>query len=153
MNSIKPKHIVLSVVILIPIVFVAVLIIPVVQMFITGSTYIGTVKTNWGVSLPKPDHQTTIMSNRGGIQGDGDAVTELQYNSQSDITKIKSLSKNWTDGTTFEKEEKTISENIGDVIKHVDPKAKYFYLRKNNSLDFVVFELNGYTLTVYESYT
>lgn len=106
---------------------------------------------NWGVSLPKPNRETTMMSTRGGIQGDGNAITELQYNSESDIKQIESLSSAWIDGKTFATEEKSFGGQIQHVIKHINTQAEYFYLTKYGS-DFVVFELKGHTLTVYESY-
>lgn len=117
-----------------------------------SSTYVGTIKSNWAVTLPKPDHETTIMNTRGGIQGDGDAITELQYKSQSDIKQIKSLSKSWMDGKAFAIEEKSFPNQIKNVIKHVDTKAEYFYLTGPFASNYVVFELKGHRLTVYESY-
>jgi len=115
------------------------------------STYAYSVQVNWGVSLPKPDHETTIMSSRGGMQGDGDAITQLQYNSQADIRRVEVLSIDWVDGKTFAKEEQSFTGPIQNLIKDVDPQARYFYLEKNGS-DYIVFELKGHAVTVYESY-
>ncbi|QQE78580.1 hypothetical protein [Alicyclobacillus sp. SO9] len=124
----------------------------VIGAFAYLGTYVYSVKANWGVSLPKPDSETTIMSTRGGIQGDGNAITKLKYRSQSDINQIKSLSPSWMNAKTFAIEEKSYPNQIQNVITHVYTTAKYFYLSKPSLSNYIVFELKGHTLTVYESY-
>lgn len=114
-------------------------------------TYIQTIKANWGISLPKPTHITTIKNSRGGMQGDGTAITELQYKNQNDIQSIKNSSNSWVNFDTFIKEKNKFNPPMQKLLNNIDKNARYFYLKKNGT-DYVVFQLQGHTLIVYESY-
>lgn len=112
-------------------------------------TYIETIESNWNLSLPIPDSENTIYNARDGSHGDGDAITELQYNDGTDIERIKGLSNDWVSGEEFK-----ISEFptwVQDLIKNIDNDASYFFLQ-DDGFDYIIFELKGNKLTIYESY-
>lgn len=111
--------------------------------------YIETIELNWDVSLPPPNHKKTIESPRGGFHGDGDAITELQYDQAKDIENIKELSDSWINGKMLEAA--LFPDRIGELLSDVDHEAEYFYLKKNGT-DYIIFELKGKKLTIYESY-
>ena len=113
-------------------------------------TYIDTIEANWNVTLPIPNSEKNIYSNRGS-HGDGDAITELLYEIPTDIQKIKDLSNSWVIG-----EELRINEFpnwVQDLMRteSIDMDADYFFLQRD-SRDFIIFKLNGNKLTIYESY-
>ena len=112
-------------------------------------TYIETIESNWDISLPNPDSKKYILDSRGGFHGDGDAITELQYNHATDIQHIKGLTDKWVSGEKFEI--KKFPTWVQDLIKNIDKDAWYFYLQESKS-DYIIFELKGNKLIIYESY-
>lgn len=116
-------------------------------------TYIETIERNWGISLPEPDNKETFYNTRGGLFGDGEAITVLVYKQSSDIQYIKDISDSWVSGEEFIEEIPSWMRNsVQDIMKEIDNDAKYFYLRKDLT-DYVIFKLKGNELTIYESYT
>lgn len=113
-------------------------------------TYIKTIETNWDITLPIPESEKNIYSNRG-FHGDGDAITELLYENAADIQKIKDLSNSWVSGEEFNINE--FPSWVQDLMKmeSIDMGAHYLFLQKNSS-DFIIFKFNGTKLTIYESY-
>ena len=113
-------------------------------------TFIETIDSNWNVILPIPNSEKKIMSDRGS-HGDGDAITELYYETSMDIQQIKALSNSWVSGEKFNINE--FPSWVQDLIRSesLDKGADYFFLEKNGQ-DFIIFTLNGNKLTIYESY-
>ena len=111
-------------------------------------TYLESVEGNWGLSLPVPDKEVSLFSSRSGPHGEGDAIHELYYNNSADIEKIKALSNEWIIGEEFDKE--IFPEWVRILIK-IDKDASYFYLQEYES-DYIIFELKGNKLKIYESY-
>ena len=113
-------------------------------------TYVETIESNWGLSLPIPDSEIDIFNSRGGFHGDGDAITELHYSNRSDLEKIKALSNEWRIGEKFERE--SFPASVRSLIKEIDNDASYFFLQKSD-FDYVILKLKDNTLTIFESYT
>ncbi|MEK4029453.1 hypothetical protein MKZ02_13075 [Pseudobacillus sp. FSL P4-0506] len=113
-------------------------------------TYVQTLETNWGLLLPPPNKERVIKNTRE-FHGDGDAITELQYQQASDIQSIKHLSASWISGKKFKELKNQFPVWVSDLLTEVDNEAIYFYLRKAGS-DYIVFELKGNKVTIYESY-
>ena len=108
-------------------------------------TYIETI---WNLSLPIPDSEKDIYSSRVDFHGDGDAITELQYDNPMDIQKIKDLSNDWVSGEEFNIAE--LPNGVRELIIDIDKSSSYFYLQ--DSYDYIFLKLNGNKLTIYESY-
>lgn len=111
-------------------------------------TYIETIEANWNLSLPIPDSEKDIYSSRVDFHGDGDAITELQYDNPMDIQKIKDLSNDWVSGEEFNIAE--LPNGVRELIIDIDKSSSYFYLQ--DSYDYIFLKLNGNKLTIYESY-
>lgn len=116
-----------------------------------SSTYAEVIKTNWGIVIPDPDQETTVKNERE-FHGDGETITELKYEKPGDIQSIKNLSPSWMNGEEFEKAKKEFPPWISDLIKDADKDAEYFCLQKNEDDDYIIFELKGSNVTIYESY-
>ena len=118
------------------------------EKFFESPTFLETIEANWGLSLPNPDKELYLMSSRDGSHGDGDAIHELYYNNSADIEQIKALSNEWISDEEFDKG--IFPEWVRSLIK-IDKDASYFYLQKYES-DYIIFELKGNKLKIYESY-
>ncbi|MCP3764407.1 hypothetical protein NLX67_18865 [Domibacillus sp. A3M-37] len=116
----------------------------------TSSTYAETIETNWGLVIPDPAEETLIKNERE-FHGDGETITELHYEKSNDIQSIRNLSNSWISGGKFEVTKKELPNWINDLIKKVEKEANYFYLKKDRN-DYIIFELKGNKVTVYESY-
>ncbi|MGN7477256.1 hypothetical protein ACTHOQ_05315 [Solibacillus silvestris] len=112
-------------------------------------TFVETIESNWGLSLPPPEKEVDIYNDRGGFHGDGDAITELYYNNESDVELIKALSKEWVSGEKFETE--SLPERVLSLIKETDKDASYFFLQESG-FDYIILELKGNKVTIFESY-
>lgn len=113
-------------------------------------TFIETVESKWNVTLPIPNREKDIFFDRG-FHGDGNSITELHYESATDLQQIKAQSNNWVSGEKFNINE--FPSWVQDLIRSesLDKGADYFFLEKNGQ-DFIIFKLNGNKLTIYESY-
>ncbi len=112
-------------------------------------TYVETIKSIWNLSLPIPESEIKIYNTRDGSHGDGDAITELHYNSETDIEHIKTLSNDWISGEKFKIG--SLPDWVQKLIK-IDIDARYFFLQKND-FDYIILERKGNKLIIYESYT
>lgn len=113
-------------------------------------TFVETIESNWDLSLPIPEREIDIYNSRDGSHGDGDAITELHYNSDSDIEQIKTLSNEWISGEEFETG--SFPEWVRSLIKEIDNDANYFFLQKSD-FDYIILELKDKKVTIFESYT
>lgn len=113
-------------------------------------TYAESIKTNWGLTIPDPDQETTIKNERFA-HGDGETITELYYEKSTDLQSIKNLSNSWMTGKEFEEKKKDLPPWIDDLIKEVNSETSYFYFKKDHN-DYLILELRGNNVTVYESY-
>lgn len=116
----------------------------------TPPTYAEVIEKNWGLVIPDPDEETLIKNERE-FHGDGETITELHYEKSNDIQSVKNLSDSWMSGEKFEATKKVLPNWINDLIKKVDKEANYFYLKKDRS-DYIIFEMKGHQVTIYESY-
>ncbi|MDV2582931.1 hypothetical protein [Alkalibacillus haloalkaliphilus] len=112
-------------------------------------TYIETIESNWNIVLPIPDSEDTLYDTRGGFQGDGDAITELQYYDATNIEHIRALSNNWISGEDFKN--KNFPIRVQDLLKNIDHDASYFFV-EDDRFNYIILKLKGEKLTIYESY-
>ncbi|WP_010268503.1 hypothetical protein [Paenibacillus senegalensis] len=62
-------------------------------------TFVETVQLNWEVSLPEPSALQPMVAARGGLQGEGDDYTIVEYEDPASINLV-SQSVAWSDRTT-----------------------------------------------------
>ncbi|CAM5221268.1 hypothetical protein UACE39S_05250 [Ureibacillus acetophenoni] len=95
-------------------------------------TFLETIESNWNVTLPNPDREEKIFSNRGS-HGDGNAITELHYETSTDIQEIKALSNSWISGEDFNINE--FPNWVQDLMRteSIEKECSLFLFRKGSS--------------------
>lgn len=111
-------------------------------------TFVETVKRNWEVELPEPSGQIAMVAARGGLQGEGDDYTIIEYADQISITRV-SQSVDWVermdDNEQLLKEyidslhenyvlEEEAAINLSNLSEQLD-KPYQFYVKKHEDSD------------------
>lgn len=116
-------------------------------------TFAETVELNWEVRLPEPSTELAMVAARGGLQGEGDDYTIVEYDDQASINQV-TQSVAWSDRSTdneqlvkdyiqslhdnYELEEEA-SKNLIALSEQLDKPYRFYYKEHENGDAFAYF--------------
>lgn len=116
-------------------------------------SFVETVALNWEVNLPEPTSQLQMVAARGGLQGDGDDYTIVEYSDKASVDKVNQ-SIPWMDQSESNEErvrgyiqslhdkyelEEATAENLRILEQQLDNPYKYYTKELADGVSFAIF--------------
>ncbi|KAA0548394.1 hypothetical protein FZW96_07405 [Bacillus sp. BGMRC 2118] len=111
-------------------------------------SYERSIHDHWEITIPETNEEEILQSIQGNRK-EGEAMHTLEYGNEGEIEKLKELPVNWVSADVIGKE--TFPPRIQKMIPTFNPNSTYAYVMKDGH-DYLILELTGKRVTVYESY-